>query len=207
MNDLQIANDIIVSAVRDSSYVTVLISSCVFIIYTIIIKSVDIIKSKNRHKPLIQMADAVKEIGENVVKLNLVLNKTIQDSETKEFNRINQVVNVAFNSFRAILTSRCFDIIVHNNIEKNKDNIKELIFKTVNTEYYKLYSLFANYEHNSINIATKLQEKWIEDLTTECIKIIYTDQDSLTRIRQVNEKLTILADEYSIYIKNKIFNY
>ena len=114
MNDLQIANEIIVSAVRDSSYVTVLISSCVFIIYTIIIKVVDVVKSKNRHKPLIQMADAVKEIGENVVKLNLVLSKTIQESETKEFNRINQIINTCFNSFRATLMSRCFDIIIHN---------------------------------------------------------------------------------------------
>lgn len=207
MNDLQIANEIIVSAVKDSSYVTVLISSCVFIIYTIIIKVVDVVKSKDRHKPLIQMADAVKEIGENVVKLNLVLNKTIQESETKEFNRINQIINTCFNSFRATLMSRCFDIIIHNNIEKNKENIKEMIYKTVSTEYYKIYSVFANYEHDSINVATKLQEQWIDTITNECIKIIYSDQDALTRIRQVNEKLTILADEYSIYIKNKIFNY
>lgn len=207
MNDLQIANEIIVSAVKDSSYVTVLISSCVFIIYTIIIKVVDVVKTKNRTKPLIQMADAVKEIGENVVKLNLVLSKTIQDSETKEFNRINQLINTSFNSFRAILMSRCFDIIIHNNIEKNKENIKEMIYKTVSTEYYKVYSTFANYEYNSINLSTKLQERWIDNLTNECIKIIYTDQDALTRVRQVNDKLTILSDEYSIYIKNKIFNY
>lgn len=207
MTDLQIANEIIVSAVKDSSYVTVLISSCVFIIYTIIIKVVDVVKTKNRAKPLLQMADAVKEIGENVVKLNLVLSKTIQDSETKEFNRINQLINTSFNSFRAILMSRCFDIIIHNNIEKNKENIKEMIYKTVSTEYYKVYSTFANYEHSSINLATKLQEQWIDDLTKECIRIIYTDQDALTRVRQVNDKLTILSDEYSIYIKNKIFNY
>jgi uncharacterized protein with PQ loop repeat len=207
MNDLQIANEIIVSAVKDSSYVTVLISSCVFIIYTIIIKIVDVIKSKNRHKPLIQMADAVKEIGENVVKLNLVLSKTIQESETKEFNRINQLINICFNSFQASVMNRCFNVIIHNNIEKNRENIKEMIYKTISTEYYKIYSTFSNYEHDSINIATKLQEQWIDDITNECIRIIYTDQDALTRIRQVNEKLTILADEYSIYIKNKIFNY
>ena len=76
MNDLQSINDLISSAVKDSSYITVIISSCVFLIYTAIVKIVDIVKAKDRAKPLLEMANAVKEISQNVVKLNTVLDKT-----------------------------------------------------------------------------------------------------------------------------------
>ena len=99
MEDLQTINDIINGAVKDSSYVTVLISSCVFILYTLIIKVVDLFKAKDRNKPIIEMASAIKEVSENVVKLNQVLDKTIQDAETKEANRINNIIVTSFNSF------------------------------------------------------------------------------------------------------------
>ena len=103
MEDLQTINDIINGAVKDSSYITVLISSGVFILYTLIIKVVDLFKAKDRNKPIIEMASAIKEVSENVVKLNQVLDKTIQDAETKEAGRINNIILTAFNSFKAAL--------------------------------------------------------------------------------------------------------
>lgn len=83
MNELQTVNDIISNAVKNSSYITVLISSGVFIAYTLIIKLVDLYKSKAKNKPLLEMASAIKDVGENVVKLNQVLSKTIKDAEQK----------------------------------------------------------------------------------------------------------------------------
>ena len=59
MDELQAVNDIVNNAVKDSSYVTVLISSGVFILYTLIIKIVDYYKSKDKHKPLLEMASAI----------------------------------------------------------------------------------------------------------------------------------------------------
>ena len=47
MDELQTINDVVNNAVKDSSYITVLISSGVFIAYTLIIKLVDLYKSKN----------------------------------------------------------------------------------------------------------------------------------------------------------------
>lgn len=207
MNDLQAAHEIISSAVKDSSYVTVLISSGVFIAYTIIIKLVDLFKAKDRNKPLLQMASAIKEISENVVKLNQVLDKTFQDAETKEIGRINNVIISGFNSFKSTICSRCIDIIINNNIEKNEESVKQNIYKIVSTEYYKLYSIFSAYEHDSIVIATKIKEDWIDDITKECISIIYNGQDVVTRIRQINNKLTLSVEEYSIYTNNKVFNH
>lgn len=207
MNDLQTINDIIGSAVKDSSYATVLISSSVFIAYTLIIKIVDLFKSKDRNKPIIEMANAIKEISENVVKLNQVLDKTLQDAETKEIGRISNVIVAAFNSFKASVVSQCLDIIIHNNVEVNKETIKQNLYKTVTTEYYKIYSIFSAYEHDSINVATKIKEEWIDDITEECLQIIHNGQDSVTRIRQLNNKLTLSTEEYSIYINNKVFNH
>lgn len=207
MDELQTVNSIINNAVKDSSYITVLISSGVFIAYTIIVKVVDFYKSKNKNKPLLQMASAIKEISENVVKLNQVLDKTIQDAEQKESNRISNVITASFLSFKSAVLDQCIDTIIHNNIELNKDNITQNIYKTVSTEYYKLYSTFSAYEHDSINVATKIKEEWIDDITDECISIIYNGDTPLSRIRQVNHKLNLIAEEHSIYIKNKILNH
>lgn len=207
MNDFQTTHEIINSAVKDSSYITVLISSGVFIAYTIIIKLVDLFKAKDRNKPLLQMASAIKEISENVVKLNQVLDKTIQDAETKEIGRINNVIISGFNSFKSTVCSRCIDIIINNNVDKNKESVKQNIYKIVSTEYYKLYSIFSAYEHDSISIAAKIKEEWIDDITKECLSIIYNGQDEITRIRQINNRLTLSVEEYSIYTNNKVFNH
>ena len=207
MEDLQTINDIINGAVKDSSYVTVLISSCVFILYTLIIKVVDLFKAKDRNKPIIEMASAIKEVSENVVKLNQVLDKTIQDAETKEASRINNIILTAFNSFKAALLDQCIDIVIYNHIETTRDNVKQTVYKTTSTEYYKLYSIFSAYEHDSVNVATKIKEEWIDDITNECLKIIYDGAEATLRIRQLNNKLNLIIEEYSIYIKNKVFNH
>lgn len=207
MDELQAVNDIVSNAVKDSSYITVLISSSVFIIYTLIIKIVDYYKSKDKHKPLLEMASAIKDISENVVKLNQVLDKTIQDAEQKEYDRIGNVIIASFNSFKSAILDQCIDTIIHNNINANKDNVTQNIYKTVSTEYYKLYSIFSAYEHDSVNVSTKIKEEWIDDVTDECIAIIYEGTDALTRIRHINHKLSLISEEYSIYIKNKILNH
>lgn len=207
MEDLQTINEIINGAVKDSSYITVLISSGVFILYTLIIKVVDLFKSRDKNKPLIDMASAIKEISENVVKLNQVLDKTIQEAELKEDNKIEHIIIASFDSFKCGLIDHCIDVVIHNNIQENKDSIKQNLFKTASTEYYKLYSVFSAYEHNGTNIATKIKEEWIDDITNECLRIIYENASDASRIRQLNNKLNLMSEEYSIYIKNKIFNH
>ena len=207
MDELQAVNDTVSNAVKDSSYITVLISSGVFILYTLIIKIVEYYKSKDKHKPLLEMASAIKDVSENVVKLNQVLDKTIQDAEQKEYDRIGNVIIASFLSFKSAILDQCIDTIIHNNINENKDNVTQNIYKTVNTEYYKLYSIFSEYEHDSVSVATKIKENWIDDVTDECIKIMYNGNDALTRIRQLNRKLGLISKEYSIYLKNKILNH
>lgn len=207
MEELQTVNDIVSNAVKDSSYVTVLISSGVFILYTLITKVVELYKLKDKNKPLIEMASAIKDVSENVVKLNQVLNKTIQDAEQKEYDRIGNVIITSFHSFKSMILDQCIDVIIHNNIDANKDVVIQNIYRTVSTEYYKLYSIFSAYEHDSVSVATKIKEDWINDVTDDCIAIIYDGTDALTRIRRLSHKLELIVEEYSIYIKNKILNH
>ena len=207
MNDLQTVNEIINTAVKDSSYITVIISCGVFILYTLINKVIELYKAKNRNKPMLEMASAIKQVSENVVKLNQVLDKTFQDAEVKEANRISNIITASFNSFKSEIITRSIDIIVHNNIETNKESIKQSVYRTVSTEYYKVYSIFSAYEHDKVNVATKLKEEWIDAVTEEVLQIIYNGQDATDRIRQINNKLTIDTEEYSIYINNKVFNH
>lgn len=207
MDDFNQINQIVSDAIKDSSYITVLISSGVYILYTLIIRLVDLFKAKDRNKPLIQMASAIKEVSENVVKLNTVLDKQIQNAESKELNKVRQVISLAFDSFRANISKTCNEIIIHNNIDTNRDLIRENLFKTISTEYYKLYNVFSAYEVDGINIATKIKDGWIDDTTKECLEVIYDGQGKDVRIGQILNKLTIIANEHSIYVNNKVFNH
>lgn len=207
MDDFNQVNQIVSDAIKDSSYITVLISSGVYILYTLIIRLVDLFKAKDRNKPLIQMASAIKEVSENVVKLNTVLDKQIQDAESKELTKVRQVISLAFDSFRANISKTCNEIIIHNNIEENRDLIRENLFKTISTEYYKLYNVFSAYEVDGINIATKIKDEWIDDTTKECLEVIYDGQDKDVRIGQILNKLTIISNEHSVYVNNKVFNH
>lgn len=207
MDDFNQVNQIVSDAIKDSSYITVLISSGVYILYTLIIRLVDLFKAKDRNKPLIQMASAIKEVSENVVKLNTVLDKQIQDAESKELTKVRQVISLAFDSFRANISKTCNEIIIHNNIEENRDLIRENLFKTISTEYYKLYNVFSAYEVDGINIATKIKDEWIDDTNKECLEVIYDGQDKDVRIGQILNKLTIIANEHSVYVNNKVFNH
>lgn len=207
MDDFNQINQIVSDAIKNSSYITVLISSGVYILYTLIIRLVDLFKAKDRNKPLIQMASAIKEVSENVVKLNTVLDKQIQDAESKELTKVRQVISLAFDSFRANISKTCNEIIIHNNIDTNRDLIRENLFKTISTEYYKLYNVFSAYEVDGINIATKIKDEWIDDTTKECLEVIYDGQDKDVRIGQILNKLTIIANEHSVYVNNKVFNH
>lgn len=206
MEEFNQINDIIAESIKDTSYITVLISSGVYLTYTLIIKLVDLFKAKDRNRPIVEMAAAVKQVSENVVKLNGVLDKAFQDAETKERNKVKNAICTAFDSFKWAVANTCHEIIIHNNIEQNKVLIKQNLFKVINTEYYKLYNVFSAYELDGICVATKLKEEWIDAVTNECLAIIYDGQDSINRISQISNKLLILTNEYSIYINNKVFN-
>lgn len=206
MEEFNQINDIIAESIKDTSYITVLISSGVYLGYTLIIKLVDLFKAKDRNRPIVEMAAAVKQVSENVVKLNGVLDKAFQDAETKERNKVKNAICTAFDSFKWAVANTCHEIIIHNNIEQNRVLIKQNLFKVISTEYYKLYNVFSAYELDGICVATKLKEDWIDTVTNECLAIIYDGQDSINRISQISNKLLILTNEYSIYINNKVFN-
>lgn len=206
MNDFQTINEVVNESVRNSSYITVIISSCVFICYTLIIKLIDYFKSKSKSKPLLEMAAALKENTSNIVKLNSVLDKTLKDAEKKEIRQCERAIELAFKGFGYRLAQECTAVIAHNNIDENKELIIGNITKLVSAEYYKLYSTLSVYEISEINVATKLKEEWIKEVADNLIAIIYDGQDSITRVTQINNRLNIYLNEYSTFINNKVFN-
>ena len=206
MNDFQTINDIVNESIRNSSYYTVAISSCVFILYTLIVNLISYFKTKSKNKPLLEMSKAMKEMTENIVKLNAVLDKTFKEAERKEIHKCKNVIELAFRNFASRISQECEDIITHNNIEKNKEFITDNITKLVSTEYYKLYSILSSYEINEVNVANRLKEEWIKEVADNMIAIIYDGQEAISRINQLNNRLFVYIDEYSTYINNKTFN-
>ena len=206
MDDLQTIHEIVNESVRDSSYITVIISSSVFICYTLIVRLIDYFKSKSKSRPIIEMANAIKENTANIVKLNGVLDKTLRDAERKEANQCVRAIDVSFKALSFKLSQDISLIIAHNNIEVSKELIVSNLTKVVSAEYYKLYSILSAYEINEVNVASKLKTNWIKEITDAVVAIIYNGQDAITRITQINNRLTIQTNEYSTFVNNKIFN-
>jgi oligoribonuclease (3'-5' exoribonuclease) len=206
MNDFQTVNDIVNESVRNSSYYTVAISSCVFILYTLIVQLIGYFKGKAKNKPLIEMAEAIKENTENVVRLNGVLDKTLQGAEKKKVRQCESAIELAFRASLLRIVQEVSSIIAHNNINKNKEFIVGNINKFVSNEYYRLYSALAIYEINDVNVASRLKEEWIKEIADNIVDIIYNGQDAMTRVTQINNRLNVCINEYSTYINNKTFN-
>ena len=206
MHDFQTINEIVSESVRNSSYYTVAISSCVFIVYTLINNLVSYFKTKSKNKPLIEISKAMVEMTENIVKLNTILDKTLKDAERKEISKCKIVIDLAFRTFASRISQQCESIITHNNIEKNKEFITDNIAKLVSTEYYKLYSILSAYEINEVNVASRLKEEWIKEVSNNIIAIVYAEQDAISRINQLNNRLLVYIGEYSTYINNKTCN-
>jgi hypothetical protein len=206
MHDLSTINELISNAVRSSSYNTVLLSSCVFIIYTLIIKVIDMLKAKSRNKPIIEMATAIKDIGSNVIKLNNVLDKTFKDAEHKDYVRCKNAIRLAFEALKSKLNEDCIETIITNHVEENKEQIVENILKLVSTEYYKVYSILSNYEIDNVNVASQLDKRWIEQISNTIISVIYGKKSDISRILQLQHRLNIEIGKYETYIDNKVFS-
>lgn len=206
MNDFQTINDIVNESVRNSSYYTVAISSCVFILYTLIVQLISYFKGKAKNKPIIEMSKALSEMGENIVKLNAVLDKTLKDAERKEVHKCKKAIELGFGNLESIIVKEVQSIIIHNNINKNKELINDNIKTLCSTEYYKLYSALSDYEINETPVNRRLKEEWIKELSDEILKIVYNDNDQIVRIGQINNRVNTLIANYSTYINNKTFN-
>lgn len=206
MNEFQQINELVDNSIRNSSYISVLISSCVFIAYMLINKVVDYFKSKEKNKPFMEMAKAIKDVSDNVVRLNNVLDKTFQNAEKKEIAKTKEVITLAFSSFQNNISRECIDMIIHNHIEENKQYIIENINKLISTEYYKVYATLSAYDVNGINVSTKLEKEWIDELIKSIVNIMFNGQDVDVRISQLNARLMVDINTYSTYTYNKVFN-
>lgn len=206
MNEFQQINELVDNSIRNSSYISVLISSCVFIAYMLINKVMDYFKSKEKNKPFMEMAKAIKDVSDNVVRLNNVLDKTFQNAEKKEIAKTKEVINLAFSSFQNSISRECIDMIIHNHIEENKQYILENINKLISTEYYKVYATLSAYDVNGINVSTKLEKEWIDELIKSIVNIMFNGQSTDTRISQLNARLMVDINTYSTYTYNKVFN-
>ena len=206
MEDFQTISEIVNESVRNSSYVTVIISSVVFIIYTLIVRLIDYFKAKTKDKPLFEMSKTMQEMGDNIAKLNAVLSKNFEDVEKKEIRQCDRAIQFGFRAMGFKIAQECASVIAHNNIEANKGLISSNINKIVTTEYYRLYSALSSYEINEANVATRLKEEWIKEIVDTIISIIYDGQEPIIRISQINNRLTLILGEYSSYVNNKVFN-
>jgi hypothetical protein len=207
MEEFKFFNSIIEDTVRNTSYVTVIISSIVFISYTIIIKLIGYFRHKDDKKSIVEMGLAVKEVSNNVAKLNAILDNFFQDITKKNLEKGKIVIELVFFNFQYKIVNLCRNIIINNNIDINKEYVVASIAKTINTEFYRAYHTLSLYEIKNIPLSNFLKENWKDDCIKDVLAIVYNGQEDKLRISQINNNLGIKIDNWIVYINNKYSKY
>lgn len=207
MEEFKVFNSVIENTVRNTSYITVIISSVVFISYTVIIKLIDYFRHKDDKKSLVEMSLAVKEVSNNVAKLNAILDNLFQDITKKNLEKGKIIIELAFFNFQYKIVNFCRNIIINNNIDINKEFIIANITKTVNTEFYRVYHTLSLYEVGNTSLSEFLKDSWKDDCIKDVLAIIYNGQEDKLRISQINSNLSIKVDNWIVYINNKYTEY
>lgn len=207
MEEFKVFNSVIENTVRNTSYITVIISSVVFISYTVIIKLIDYFRHKDDKKSLVEMGLAVKEVSDNVAKLNAILDNLFQDITKKNLEKGKIIIELAFFNFQYKIVNLCRNIIINNNIDINREFIIANITKTVNTEFYRAYHTLSLYEVSNTPLSEFLKDNWKDDCIKDVLAIIYNGQEDKLRISQINSNLSIKVDNWIVYINNKYTEY
>lgn len=207
MEEFKVFNSVIENTVRNTSYITVIISSVVFISYTVIIKLIDYFRHKDDKKSLVEMGLAVKEVSNNVAKLNAILDNLFQDITKKNLEKGKIIIELVFFNFQYKIVNLCRNIIINNNIDINKEFIIANITKTVNTEFYRAYHTLSLYEVGNTLLSEFLKDSWKDDCIKDVLAIIYNGQEDKLRISQINSNLSIKVDNWIVYINNKYTEY
>ena len=207
MEEFKVFNSVIENTVRNTSYITVIISSVVFISYTVIIKLIDYFRHKDDKKSLVEMGLAVKEVSNNVAKLNAILDNLFQDITKKNLEKGKIIIELTFFNFQYKIVNLCRNIIINNNIGINKELIIANITKTVNTEFYRAYHTLSLYEVGNTLLSEFLKDSWKDDCIKDILAIIYNGQEDKLRISQINSNLNIKVDDWIVYINNKYTEY
>ena len=207
MEEFKVFNSVIENTVRNTSYITVIISSVVFISYTVIIKLIDYFRHKDDKKSLVEMGLAVKEVSNNVAKLNAIIDNLFQDITKKNLEKGKIIIELAFFNFQYKIVNLCRNIIINNDIYINKEFIIANITKTVNTEFYRAYHTLSLYEVGNTLLSEFLKDSWKDDCIKDVLAIIYNGQEDKLRISQINSNLSIKVDNWIVYINNKYTEY
>lgn len=207
MEEFKVFNSVIENTVRNTSYITVIISSIVFISYTVIIKLIDYFRHKDDKKSLVEMGLAVKEVSNNVAKLSAILDNLFQDITKKNLEKGKIIIELVFFNFQYKIVNLCRNIIINNNIDINKEFIIANITKTVNTEFYRAYHTLSLYEVGNTLLSEFLKDSWKDDCIKDVLAIIYNGQEDKLRISQINSNLSIKVDNWIVYINNKYTEY
>lgn len=203
MTELTPVIDFVNQSLKNYSITAVIISSSIFILYTVIIKGIDYFRHKDEQKPMIEMTNSIKEVSNNVVKLNTILDKLFQDALHKDIEKSKIIIELSFTNFQSKLCQLCRSIIINNNIDLNKNLVIANIKQTINAEYYKVYHNLSQYDIDGRPICLFLKEEWKDECFNSILDIIYNGQEDKVRINQIYNILYIKINDWIIYVNNK----
>lgn len=168
-------------------------------VYLIVNKIID---TKSNKKQAIINTDLVDSFN----KLNKFLDYLTKDIIEKEQNKGKFAIKHSFDSFCNNLVKTAIEIIIHNNVNNNREAIIDNVQQVVKTEYWNVYSCFLLYKAGSDRVSDYLEENWKDELTSDIDDIIFDkDKTKEQRIYDVVNKIHIRIEAYKIRVLNRYY--
>lgn len=202
-------------SIEENNITLTIIIASLLVLYVIIQKVYDYYKHRNELVITREMTDSIynilesiKDISSSISSISLFLTRFTDNILVKDKEKCRIAIRLAFGNLEKELFIFGRNIIIANNLDVRREHIVESVGNYVESQYYELYSVLANFEVNDKKVNHALKNEWKEELRDAVISGIFDYRNGITltsHIDILSEKITTLVDGYKTYIHNKIF--
>lgn len=173
-------------------------SAIVVAIYLLLSKIIDNKKEKSK-------IDIIKSFTETIQSIDLFLKDITKNIINKDKEKALSAIDDSFKAWFSVITQFTVSTIINNNIDKNKNIIKQNIHNLVNSSFYNIYSTLYMYKINNTRLSEIINKEWINVIEEDIVSIIFNkDLCKDEKIMTFTNKINIKINDYSTYVTNKV---
>lgn len=140
--------------------------------------------------------------------LNAYLRHITKDIVDTDNDKCLSAIRMSFSAMSWDLSEFANFTITRNNVESNKESVKENINTVVDSVYAKSYNDLSLYSNGKESIADFLNPEWKNELKNDLNSIIFDNsKDKEDRIYEATRRVSIRTKQYYNFINNKFLDY
>ena len=140
--------------------------------------------------------------------LNAYLRHITKDIVDTDNDKCLSAIRMSFSAMSWDLSEFANFTITRNNVESNKESVKENINTVVDSVYAKSYNDLSLYSNGKESIADFLNPEWKNELKNDLDSIIFDNsKNKEDRIYEATRRVSIRTKQYYNFINNKFLDY